>query len=93
VPAAEALRVGLIDRLSPAATLDADVAKLAAELKLGAPSVQALIKRLVTQMDAQANDARMVDLIAGNVAEQCLTADATEGMSAFLNKRKPGWVK
>ena len=32
-------------------------------------------------------------LVATNVAEQCLTPDAGEGMSAFLAKRKPGWVR
>ena len=43
--------------------------------------------------DAAPNDADMVELVATNVAEQCLTPDAGEGMSAFLAKRKPGWVR
>ena len=93
MPADEALRIGLIDRLSSEDRIDADVAKLASELKLGAPSVQALIKKLVTQMDAAPNDAQMVELIATNVAEQCVTPDAKEGMSAFLQKRKAGWAQ
>jgi methylglutaconyl-CoA hydratase len=61
--------------------------------KLGAPTVQALIKRLITEIDAAPNDFDMVELVATNVAEQCLTPDAGEGMSAFLAKRKPGWVR
>ncbi|QQS12887.1 MAG: enoyl-CoA hydratase/isomerase family protein [Rhodospirillales bacterium] len=88
----EARRIGMVDRVAAPESLDIEVAKLAAELKLGAPSVQALIKRLVTAMDAAPNDAGMVELVASNVAEQCLTPDAQEGMAAFLQKRKPRWV-
>ena len=90
--AAEALRIGMVDRVVDVDALDAEVATLAGELKRGAPTVQALVKRLVTQIDAAPNDAAMVELIATNVAEQCLTPDAREGMSAFLEKRKPGWL-
>ncbi|MGE0425184.1 MAG: enoyl-CoA hydratase/isomerase family protein [Reyranellaceae bacterium] len=90
---AEAQRIGMVDRIATAETLEAETLKLARELTLGAPSVQALIKRLITEIDAAPNDADMVELVATNVAEQCLTPDAGEGMSAFLAKRKPGWVK
>jgi methylglutaconyl-CoA hydratase len=91
--AAEALQLGLVDRVVPTAGLDSEIARLAGELKLGAPSVQALIKRLVAEMDAAPNDDVMAHKIAQQVAAQCLTPDATEGMSAFLQKRKPGWIK
>jgi methylglutaconyl-CoA hydratase len=90
--AAEALKLGLVDRVVPKDGLDAEIAKLAGELHLGAPSVQALIKRLVAEMDAAPNDNAMAHKIAQHVAAQCLTDDATEGMSAFLQKRKPGWI-
>src|SRR5205814_3565537 len=42
-----ALRVGLVDQVAEADQLDSAVATLAGELKLGAPSVQMLIKKLV----------------------------------------------
>jgi methylglutaconyl-CoA hydratase len=90
---AEAERIGMVDRIATAETLEAETLKLAQELTLAAPSVQALIKRLITTIDAAPNDADMVELVATNVAEQCLTPDAGEGMSAFLAKRKPGWVR
>lgn len=91
-PASEALALGLVDRVAPPALLDAEVAALAAELKLGAPSVQALVKRLIGEMEAKPNDDAMAQLIGHHVALQCVTPDATEGMSAFLKKRKPGWI-
>jgi methylglutaconyl-CoA hydratase len=90
--AREAAQLGLVDCAVPAAMLDAEIAKLADELKRGAPSVQALIKTLVARMDGQPNDTAMAELIGRQVAAQCLTPDATEGMSAFLQKRKPGWI-
>lgn len=92
IPAREALNIGLVDRVVPADRLDAEVAALAAELKLGAPDVQAQIKRLVTRIDTMMADAQVVDLIAGEVAGQCVTREAQEGMAAFLAKRKPGWA-
>ncbi|TXL70459.1 enoyl-CoA hydratase/isomerase family protein [Vineibacter terrae] len=91
-PAAEALAMGLVDRVVPADRLDEAVAALARELTLGAPDVQALVKRLVTRIDAMPTDGAVVDLIAGHVAAQCVTDEAREGMSAFLAKRKPRWA-
>jgi methylglutaconyl-CoA hydratase len=91
-PAREALAMGLVDRVVPPDRLDAEVAALAAELRLGAPSVQALVKRLVTRIAAMPAEGAVVDLIASEVAAQCVTDEAREGMSAFLAKRKPGWA-
>jgi len=92
VPAAQALELGLVDRVVPAADLGSEVAKLADELKLGAPTVQALIKRLVTEISVAARDEKIAARIADEVAAQCTTPDAKEGMSAFLEKRKAGWT-
>ncbi len=90
--AREAERIGLIDRVVEPDALDEAVAKLARELKLGAPSVQALVKKLVPQIDALPHDANTADMLAEHVAEQCVTDEALEGMSAFLDKRKPRWA-
>lgn len=92
MPAAQALEIGLVDRVVPRASLDAEVARLAGELRLGAPSVQALVKRLVTEIAAARNDEKVVGRVADEVAAQCTTPDALEGMSAFLEKRKAAWT-
>ena len=93
MPAERALALGLVDIVVPAADLDAEVARLAGELKLGAPTVQTLIKRLVTEFAASPRDRAAAARIADEVAGQCTTADAREGMSAFLQKRKAAWTK
>jgi len=89
---ATALRVGLVDQVVAPEQLDATVATLAAELKLGAPSVQTLVKKLITEVDALPHDSNAADLLGGHVANQCVTPDAAEGMQAFLDKRKPKWA-
>jgi methylglutaconyl-CoA hydratase len=90
--AEEARRIGLVDRVVAPEELDSVVASLATELKLGAPSVQTLVKRLITQVDAMRLDSDVADLLGKHVANQSVSEEATEGMSAFLDKRKPGWA-
>ena len=89
---ATALRIGLVDQVVEDDALDATVAALTEELRRGAPSVQTLIKKLVTEIDALPHDGAVADLIGEHVAVQCTTEDAIEGMSAFLSKRKPKWA-
>ena len=89
---ATAQRIGLVDQVVDGDVLDATVAALAGELKLGAPSVQTLIKKLVTQMNALPHDSNAADIVGEHVATQCVTEEALEGMKAFLDKRKPKWA-
>ncbi len=89
---ATALRIGLVDQVVEEDALDATVAALSGELRRGAPSVQALIKKLITEINSMPHDRAVADLIGEHVAVQCTTDDAIEGMSAFLAKRKPKWA-
>jgi methylglutaconyl-CoA hydratase len=90
--AATALRIGLVDQVVAPDSLDQTVATLGRELRLGAPSVQRLIKELIPVIDACAHDGDTADLIGEHVAQQCTTDEALEGMQAFLAKRKPRWA-
>ncbi|MBS0527639.1 MAG: enoyl-CoA hydratase/isomerase family protein [Proteobacteria bacterium] len=90
--AATALRIGLVDQVVDGDVLDATVAALAGELKLGAPSVQTLVKELVTRINALPHDSNAADILGEHVANQCVTDEALEGMRAFLDKRKPKWA-
>ena len=90
--AATALRIGLVDQVVEGDQLDATVVALAGELKLGAPSVQMLVKKLITQMDALPHDPGAADILGEYVANQSVSEEALEGMSAFLAKRKPRWA-
>ncbi len=90
--AATALRIGLVDQVVDADTIDTTVAALAQELQLAAPSVQTMIKRLVTQINALPHDTDAADILGEHVANQCVSEEALEGMSAFLDKRRPKWA-
>lgn len=90
--AATAQRIGLVDKVVDGDVLDATVAALAGELKLGAPSVQTMIKKLVPQISALPHDSNAADILGEHVANQCVTDEALEGMRAFLDKRKPKWA-
>jgi methylglutaconyl-CoA hydratase len=87
-----ARRIGLVDQVGRGDKLDETVATLAHELTLGAPSVQRLIKELIPVLDARPHDDEAADLIGEQVAAQCTTEEALEGMQAFLDKRKPRWA-
>ena len=90
--AATALRIGLVDQAVAPDALDDTVAALVDELRLAAPSVQALIKQLLPEIDALPHDGGVSELIGEHVASQCTSEEALEGMRAFLDKRKPRWT-
>ena len=82
----------MVDQVVETANLDATVTTLVGELKLGAPSVQTTVKKLITEIDALPHDTDVADILGEHVANQCVTDEALEGMSAFLDKRKPRWA-
>jgi len=88
VSAADAVRLGLIGRVVPAAELAAEARAVAARLAAGAPRAIALTKRALDaawthDLDAALEyEARLQDL-AGR------TNDHAEGMAAFMAKRRP----
>lgn len=88
VDAAEAERIGLINRVVPAADLDAAVAALAGRLAGLPPIALASIKRLV-HFGSQATfpDALAAEGVAQSV--NFTTADTAEAILAFVEKRTP----
>ena len=92
VGADEALRLGLVNEVVAADELPARVDALAAELAARSPQSLAATKRLL----AAQNKAWLDDAIAAALeanAQARATADFREGVSAFLEKRKPQWAK
>jgi len=90
ITAEEALRIGLVDKVVPVASLLADAKALAAKLGNKAPVAVAAIKQAIdigtegTLADGLAFEAAQFGLVFD-------TADRLEGVSAFLEKRKPTW--
>ena len=87
-----ALEVGLIHHLTPEAGLDAKVDERVAELLKGGPQAQARIKRLLAHRANTPWDEYRAGLPRA-LAEVRATDEAKDGLAAFFEKRKPGWMK
>jgi enoyl-CoA hydratase len=88
IPAAEALRIGLVNRVVPAADLLTEAKKLAATLAAKPPiAVRYILEAVHKGLEmpfpqAQIFEATLFGLVAS-------TEDMREGTKAFLEKRKP----
>ena len=88
VDAAEALAIGLVDRVVPADALVEETAKLARAIAQGPPLAVAGIKRALAA--SRTNPLRaQLNLEAEHQTESFLSRDAGEGMAAFFEKRPP----
>jgi methylglutaconyl-CoA hydratase len=89
--AADALRVGLVHHVVPAAELDAKVHERAEELLRGGPEAQKRIKMLLELWsDSMWEEYR--GALPRILAEVRSGEEAREGLAAFFEKRKPKWT-
>jgi enoyl-CoA hydratase/carnithine racemase len=87
IGAAEARTLGLVDEVHPFAALEPRARELAATLSEHAPLTMAAVKEAVRRYIAGVAPKDLEDLIL-----TCyLSEDFHEGVSAFLEKRKPDW--
>ena len=88
--AAEAYRVGLVNRVVPAQELDAALAELAQRVASFSPAVLKLGRDAVYRtMDMQVDDA--LDYLRSQLTLNTMLEDAAIGIRAFLTKSKPEW--
>ncbi|MGH1591059.1 enoyl-CoA hydratase [Methylobacterium phyllosphaerae] len=90
IDAAEALRIGLVNRVVPEADLDAAVGALATRIAGKARRVLAIGKEAFgRQIEMGLEDA--YGYAAEVMTRNMMMADAQEGIDAFLGKRPPRW--
>jgi methylglutaconyl-CoA hydratase len=89
--AQEALRLGLITEVVPADKLIERTHELAAKLMENSAASLHATKRLLTQQAHMELDAHIGAAVRENAAIRS-TADFREGISSFLEKRKPVWT-
>ena len=91
VSAAEAHRIGLVDRVVPVAAFEEAVAAQVERLRALSAPVLRLTKRAVVESlgrDFEPALAEVEDLYRYQLMS---TEDAAEGLRAFMEKRKPVW--
>ncbi len=90
ISAAEAQRLGLVNKVVPSDKLEEATLELATKLAAKSPLALQIGKAGIYGMqDVPYNQA--LDMLSDRFAALCSTEDAEEGVKAFLEKRKPVW--
>src|SRR3990172_5735411 len=90
--AAEAYRLGLLHDLVELDQLNTRIGHLLADLYWGGPQAIVAVKQLVRREAHAGITAQVVADTADTLAETRATAEAQEGLGAFLEKRKAAWI-
>ena len=90
---AEAFRVGLVHLLVPAEQLDAQINELLGQLLQTSGAAVTEAKRLVREVGGRPIAAALIAQTVALIAAVRASPDAREGVGAFLEKRKPRWVR
>ena len=90
--AQRAHEVGLVNKVVGDEQLDAEVNALIDSLLSSGPEAVAMAKRLVSGVGGMTPE-QFRPWTADMIAKLRVSPEGQEGMDAFLNKRKPNWVK
>ena len=92
IGAAEALAMGLVQKVVAADALDAAVDETVTALLAGGPGAQREIKALFAQLEVGPITPDVIELTAQTISRVRGTDEAREGFDAFLNKRPANWI-
>ena len=92
IGAAEALRLGLVDEIVPSDQLLGRGEELARMIAAGAPlAISACLEAVSRGREVSLADA--LEIEASIFGRLCGTEDKAEGITAFLQKRRPAWMR
>jgi methylglutaconyl-CoA hydratase len=86
-----AFNLGLVSRVVEKEQLDQEIDKLAETLLANSPTAIVGAKQLIFDVAGRKIDVELIDLTCERIAEIRVSANGQEGLSAFLQKRKPTW--
>ena len=89
--AEEAFRIGLLSLLVEKESLDKSIDDLLTHLLAGGPEAMTKIKDLIRAVSTRPVDDALVADTARRIAEIRVSPEGKEGISSFLEKRKPSW--
>ncbi len=90
--AQEALRIGLVHEVVAADQLDAKVAEITAALCSASPNAVKVCKKLVQDVAQREISQPLIDQTVAGIADIRSSPQGKEGVSSFLQKRKPNWL-
>lgn len=93
ISAEQAQAIGLVHEVSSAELLDSKVDEMVQALLLGGPEAQASSKQLIQMVDQQELNEALLLETAQHIAHIRQGAEAKNGLTAFLNKQSPDWIK
>jgi len=91
--AADAFRYGLVHETVPDTDLERAGARVLDQLKACGPKAQASAKDLIRAVARRPLDSALAEETARRIAAQRVGAEGREGVAAFLEKRKPAWIR
>ena len=89
--AQEARRIGLLHEVVESDVLDERIAKMLKQLKSAAPGARSIAKKLAGDIAGRPIDEALMNETAQLIADVRAKPEAREGLTAFLEKRKPSW--
>ncbi len=91
---AEAFRIGLLhDLASSVEAMDEQIAGLCNTLLANSPKAIESAKNLIQAVSQKSIDDELMEDTVERIAQIRSTPEAKEGIRAFLEKRKPSWIK
>jgi len=94
IAAGEAHRLGLVHEVvADEGELAVAADRITSHLLKNGPSAMAAAKKLIATVSGRLVDDPLIAHTAGLMADRRATAECREGLSAFLEKRPPGWMK
>ena len=91
--AAEAMRLGLVHKITPLAVLDKGIEEILSSLLNGAPLSQAHAKRMIVEVAGRPVTQALMAHTSRTIADARASDEGREGLAAFLEKRKPGFQR
>lgn len=92
IQAAQAQDIGFVHDVAPPEELDKRIEECLTMLLAGAPAAQREAKSLLDAVGNQPMTDALAEDTAQRIAQRRSHAEAAEGLSAFLSKRKASWV-
>ena len=88
-----ALQLGLVNEVVDAEQLDQEIARLINTLLANGPEAVTGAKQLVFDVAGKPIDQQLIDATCETIAAIRVSEQGQEGLQAFLERRKPQWIK